>query len=355
MRLLGYVAVDFGCYCGIVFVLVQTYKPKRFQERLDYSFAVGRVRAQEQLLFDRAQYERLIRAQASKGFLGALAETRYSQFIDEESRTNPALIFARAGEENLRFCLKYAAEEWLELLLRLPAEIYNLKIGLKQALSEDAGLALRWQLPEMSRGLARGKQWYKVKALISEGGADALYRARERSDPALIDILLDRLEQRLALNLSTGQDYAFGYYQLFADLNNLLIALRLRFLDEDEGVLAETLLPGGILPAKTVFALIKADDETIEHLFGSTIFAQIMSTGWKSAREKSSLVPMEKKVRESLLEYVNSARYVALGYEPLLRFYRLWENELTNLRLLYAAKVAGLGSEECQELVVYGF
>ncbi|MEO0049720.1 MAG: V-type ATPase subunit [candidate division WOR-3 bacterium] len=335
---------------------MQSYKSIRFSERLDYSFAIGRVRALEAYFLDRQWYERLIRTKDAQQFLATVFESRYSQFFDELSRFNPPLIFTRAQEENLRFCLQYAAEEWLEALLRLPAEVYNLKVVLKQALKEEVGLGEKWELPVMRGDFARGRKWQEIIALINKEGAEAFSLAQERSDPSLIDIYLDRLEQRLALQLSSGQDYAFGYYRLFADLKNLVTALRVRLLGEDERVLAEALLPGGRLPAKTVLELVKVDEETLDTLLSSIgRYAPLIRIGLKSVKEKGSLVLMEREVRQTLLDYINLARYVALGYEPLLRFYRLWENELTNLRLLYAAKLAGLGAEECQDLVVYGF
>ncbi len=330
-------------------------KAIRFSENLDYSFAIGRLRAQESYLFDHQRYERLIRATDIKDFLGVLADSRYFQFLDDASRLNPELIFRRAQAEILRFCLKYSREDWLQALLRLPVAVYNLKISFKQAYQEGAGSIADWQLPEPARGFARGRIWQELMVLINEGGAEAFLHAREKSDPALIDIFLDRLEHRLAMKLCAGQDYAQGYYRLFADLTNLLTALRLRLLGEDEKVLKQALLPGGTLLEKEILALVGTGEEKLELAFGSGIFAQIVSYGWKSAKEMGSLVLMEKKVRERLLDYVNTARYVALGYEPLFRFYRLLENELTNLRLLYAAKLAGLETEKCQDLVVYGF
>lgn len=332
---------------------MQTFKPVRWSESLDYSFATGRLRALEVLLLDRTRYERLSRAVNVQEFFAILSETRYGQLLEAGDADNPALLFRRVQDENLRFCLQYAADEWLRQLLQLPVEMFNLKVALKKRLVPDAYGVEEWQLPAL--GWVRKEKWHRVAALIIQGAEEAFAQVRAQNDPALIDVVLDRIEQEVALTLTTGQDYAHNFYRLYADLANVQMVVRLRLLGEDEGVLDSGFLPGGSLPKKFLSPLVKLDDEGLLSALSSTPYHQLVRLGLKGIAEKGSLLPMEHRARETRLEYVNTARYVALGYEPLFRYSQLLDNELTNLRLLYGAKVSGLEPERCQELVVYAF
>ncbi|MGQ9708565.1 MAG: V-type ATPase subunit [bacterium] len=330
-------------------------KPVRWSESLDYSFAIGRLRALEVSFLDRLRYERLIRTENVREFLSILSESRYGQFHPEENINNPEVWFRRVQEENLQFCLQYAFDDWLRRLLQLPVEMHNLKVALKSRLGQGPFPVEKWELTVSGQYRRKAGKFPRIAAVIDNGVQEAFQRAKMENDPSMIDVVLDRVEQEVALNLSTGQEYALGFYRLFADVVNVQTVVRLKQLGEDARILEQAFLPGGRLPKDLLVPLIKAEGEAIEAVLGSTAYGQLLWIGLKASAEKGSLLPMERRGRELLIEYVNAARYVALGYEPLFRFSRLLDNELTNLRLLYSAKVSGLESERCQELVVYAF
>lgn len=154
---------------------------------------------------------------------------------------------------------------------------------------------------------------------------------------------------------STGNEYAEGYYRLYADITNLKMLVRLKFLNEDEQTFQIAFLPGGKLSCSQLLRLKNLEPSALKELPGGEPFFSLFDAGIRALTNRASFLPMEKTARLLLLDYINRARYVALGSEPLLRFFFLRENELTNLRQLSAAKIAGWGVRECQEVVVYGF
>ncbi len=325
-----------------------------------YGFAIGRLRAQETLLLDRSFYERLIRTEGANEFVSVLSETRYGQFLTADVSVNQGLLLA-AGE-NFSFCQEYAVDRWFQVLLQSIPDIFNLKVFLKRRFLGQ---------PVQDGELLAGGRWDRatLAALVEESGEkpkkaaaglapvrrrvlEVLQQARAANDPALIDLALDRFGQELALALTTGKDYAHRYYRLYADVTNVKTALRLRFLEEGEATFRLAFLPGGELDYPRLSWLLKPEEERVPLQVKDERLSFLVQVG-TAAGARGSFLPLERRAREILIDYINTARYVALGYEPLFRFYLLRENEIVNLRQLYAAKIAGFGPQECQEVVVY--
>ena len=86
---------------------------------------------------------------------------------------------------------------------------------------------------------------------------------------------------------------------------------------------------------------------------GREEFREYLEQGRAAVSERHSFVRMERIGREAELRYLRQTRYATFGHEPLAAFFLLHENELRNLRLLYAAKLSGLSLDETQDLVAY--
>jgi len=332
--------------------LVKPIRGIRWSENPLYAFAIGRVKSLETLLFDRSAYERLTRTADLAEFQQELLQSRYGQYAEEKGK-NPEQILTRAQSEALNFCLEYAREEWLNVLMALPYYILKTKIILKRQINPNASLETgEWQI--------KVRLPAAVTQRLRDAGMSALNEAQAKNDPALIDIVLDRVAGEITLNLSQNYDYAHGYYRLFADLLNIRTTLRMKLWNEDANSLKLVLIPGGYLPANLLLELLNTELQSFPNLkpkFTTPLLGnrywQLVERGLAGFAPCGSLIPLENGIRELLLEYVNCARYVSMGYEPLFRFYRLWENEITNLRLLAGAKLARLDPGKCLELVVY--
>lgn len=331
----------------------------RWSESKKYGFVTGRVRALEVFLLDRAVYERLIRAEGVTEFVNLLGATRYGDFLRTAGEGDVRQALSLAAEENFNFILQYANDRWLRAILTLLKEVFNLKVMLKNRLKKG-------EESEKPKVKSQNAKW-EVERRVAEVGAEVFLKAKERNDPAVIDLELDRFTQKMALSLTQDQDYAQGYYRLLADVTNLKTLFRLKVLGEEE-VFPDAFLPSGELSLQLLLQVLRTNNyeplkksrfwqlvqTSVRALDRSGVIESRTPTQDAGEEEVGSFLPLERQGREMLIDYINTARFVALGYEPLFRFYLLREEELRNLRLLYVAKVAGLELEECQELVVYG-
>jgi vacuolar-type H+-ATPase subunit C/Vma6 len=326
----------------------------RLSEDPKYGFAIGRVRALEPALIDRARYERFIRARDEEEFVAILGETAYARFLDGGA-TGVAQALDNAATENAAFLSAYAMDVWLIRLFSLPKAFRRLKTRIKQVLAQgQVGNQLAEDLQ------ATGMSPADVKRVVEE-----VERFTAHKNPAIVDMAVDRLAQETELALAEQSDFLLGYLRLHADIENLRTAVRLRAKEDGERVRAEEMkmafLAGGTLALNSLLAgMMQPWPAMLELLAkappygaGSEAFREYLDQGRMAVSEKRSFARMEKLGREAELRYLLQTRYATLGHEPLVTFFLLHENEQRNLRLLYAAKLAGLAPEETQDLVAY--
>jgi V/A-type H+/Na+-transporting ATPase subunit C len=328
----------------------------RLSENPEYGFAIGRVRALEAALLDRARYERLIRAQAGEEFVAILAETAYSKFLEGGSADVPQ-AFDRAAGENVAFFSQYALDPWLLDMVRLPAAFRSLKAALKTGLSRgdsEAATPAEFLAPR-----------FAPPANAAVAAAAAGYE--KNRDPAVIDMAMDRLMQKLLLDNASASEFVVGYLGLHADVENLRTLVRVKAQPgEGEGGERRTdmeaaFLLGGALAMEDFAAALPEPWAAVVDRFakappygvGNEVFRDYLEQGTAAVADKHSFVRMERYGREIELGFLRQTRYATAGYEPLVAFFLLHENELRNLRQLYAAKLAGVAMEIAQDLVAY--
>jgi V/A-type H+-transporting ATPase subunit C len=325
----------------------------KLSEDPKYGFAIGRVRALEPGLMDKPRYERFIRARSGEEFVAALAETAYARFLDGNS-AGVTEAFDRAAQETGDFLSAYALDDWLVQLFRTPATFRKLKTAFKNALSEakDGADQSEFEATEWST---------RVNQVLAET-TEAFVRER---NPAAVDVAFDRLMQEIMLQIAGHSEFLSGYFGLHADTENLRTLVRLKANERDDknsaGEMEAAFLAGGTLAlAGLLTALPQPWPAVVELLakappygVGSESFHDYLEQGRIAVTEKHSFTRMERLGRELELRYLRQTRYATFGHEPLVTFFLLRENELRNLRLLYAAKLAGRKDEETQELVAY--
>jgi V/A-type H+-transporting ATPase subunit C len=319
-----------------------------------YGFAIGRVRALEPALMDRPRYERFVRARNGEEFTAALAETAYARFL-ESGTADVMRAFGSAAEENAAFLSAYALDDWLLRLFSLPGAFRRLKTHLKEALSQgqnDVSVPNEFE--------ATGQ-----KLIVGRMVAETVEVFAKNRNPAAVDMAIDRLMQEVELQVASHSEFMIGYLGLHADTENLRTLVRRKAKEGGEKAPAEEMeaafLKGGTLTLACLLAALPQPWPAVLELLakappfgaGSEAFHDYLEQGRVAVTDRRSFTRMERHGREVELRYLRQTRYATFGHEPLVAFFLLRENELRNLRLLYAAKLAGLAVEEAQDLVAY--
>ncbi len=326
----------------------------RLSEDSKYGFAIGRVRALEPTLMDRPRYERFVRARGGEEFAAALAETAYGKFL-EGGAAGVARALEGAAKENSTFFSACALDEWLVRLFSMPAAFRVMKAAVKGALSQGGSDIT---LPEELVALPE-------RPIIAKVVGDVLQAFSRDRNPAAVDAAVDRLQQQVERQVASASEFVAGYFALHADTENLRTLVRVKARENDDKVLAGEMetafLEGGALTLASLLSALPQPWEAILGLLakappngvGSEEFREYLEQGRAALTDRRSFLRMERLGRELELGYLRLTRYATFGHEPLVAFFLLRENELRNLRLLYAAKLAGLGVEQTQDLVAY--
>jgi V/A-type H+-transporting ATPase subunit C len=326
----------------------------RLSEDPKYGFAVGRVRALEPTLLDRPRYERLVRTRDREEFAAALAETAYGKFL-EGGAAGVTRALEGAARENRDFFSECALDDWLVRLFAMPAAFRTLKVAVKDALAQSR---TEVTLPKELDTLPE-------RGAIAGVVADILQAFVRDRNPAAVDVALDRLEQQVERQAASGSEFLTGYFALHADVENLRTLVRVKAgenADKDlAGEMKAAFLEGGKLTLDGLLSALPQPWEALPDLLakarpdgaGSEELREYLEQGKAAVTDRRSFVRMERLGREVELRYLRRTRYATFGHEPLVAFFLLRKNEMRNLRLLYAAKLARLGIEETQDLVAY--
>jgi V/A-type H+-transporting ATPase subunit C len=292
-----------------------------------------------------------------------LTDTTYGRFLGGEHNRGLSSALDAAAAENMAFFQEHCLDEWLLDLYRLRIDAHNLKTAVKRHLS---GV-------ELSAGDVQGNgRWSREQLLAFVSGersagpeavADTVRQAIRRygddRDPAGVDTAIDKLVQVMALELAQPSDFVSGYYRLHADVENLRTLVRVKLLPggkEGRGsaiLLTDSLLIGGTLTPGILSSLLQGEWDMLVSHFAMSPFRQYVEEGTTAAVRAMSMLKMERLGREQELHYLKQSRYATFGHEPLATFFLMHENELRNLRQLYAAKQASLTEEDTRELVAY--
>ncbi|MFO7639086.1 MAG: V-type ATPase subunit [bacterium] len=326
-----------------------------------YGFAIGRVRALEARLFDRQQWDRLVRARDAEEFRSLFAETDYARGAQQDAGAAGAqetgALLAAASAENFAFLARYCEDEWVLDLFRLLADVHNLKVTAKAALAgrELPGTALldygRWDADQLAAlaGAQRGAKPERFRAAVAE----ARNRWESGPVPAFLDAVLDRAGRAEVAAAVRDNEFLAGYFDLAADVQNLRALVRVKLLGENRDAVLEAMLPGGSIAPRRLAGLLGEDWAAVAAAFRLTRYGPMMEQGIAGLVNSGSLLRFERLGRELELDWLSRARYMTFGFEPLVGYYLFRENEIANLRRLAVAKSAGLGEADCAELVAH--
>jgi vacuolar-type H+-ATPase subunit C/Vma6 len=328
----------------------------RMSENTAYGFAVGRVRALENSLLGRGQYDRLLRVAGPVEFAAALQDVGYGRFFDSSAAGDAVEAALNAAlADYVGFLMQYAIDPWLAHLFQIPVDTQNLKTAIKAA---RVGVGEPLFLP--------GGAWTKAQVGGIAAGESAavdgvvvdtvkpLLAGDRPADATAIDAAVDRLEQRLTLAAVAPSGFLSGFARLRADLENSRTAARLKAAGEEFGEAEALLLDGGTITEAQLRSAIGGDWESFPRALGDDAgIGHVLEEGVARFTTTGSLLHWERVSREAELGYLRGSRYAIFGHEPLATFHYFRLNELRNLRGLNAAQRAGVDADVAQELVAY--
>ena len=273
-----------------------------------YPYAVGRVKARESSRLDRTQWGRLLEADSVQ----AMQILREYGYGGDSTETDIDLLTGEELHRTVVFINEITPDRTLTDLFLYPADGQNLKLFLKARLfseeNVDAYISRDGSLnPEILKVCVAQEDF----SLLPAAWQQVLTGIFEITNPRLLSAAVDRAVFSLTEHVlkEKNNDLLRTYYETQVRYLNILAKMRAERLHWGEKETREMLLPmEGELPS--------LPEEDISDI--------------------------ERKMNRELLEIVRSRRDDSFGIAPIVLFLLEKRTEARNLRILFAAKRAGL-------------
>ena len=333
-------------------------------------YASARLRAMEHRLVGRERLEILIEARSSDEVMDRLAEygiapEEAAADVAAETTARPLGEARSAAREAMLLAVLREAYTEVETSVpepavfryfRYPYDCHNLKAAIK---CEVRGISAADILFDFGTVPAAD-----VEPLLREGKPDAfppsmaaaVPAAKEAydktGDPRRIDTVLDRAcyEDMLSAATAAGDEVLLGWLKAKIDLVNILVCLRiLRMAMGKPGraFLEEALLPGGTLNADFFTSLYDGGEAYLWEVISRTPYAALTQV----EGEMRSLSAVERAADDVYMTLVRKDARTPFGAAVAGGYLVGCETAVKNIRILLAAKDAGLSSEIIRERI----
>lgn len=325
----------------------------------DYLGVSAYVRALENSLLTTEQLEQLITAKSYdeevkllQGFGYSELEPKHPEAIDADL----TLVRAEALEELSAllpdpgvldvFRIKY---DYHNIKAMLKAEVMNVSPG---SMLADLGRISVEELMVAQRENDGSNLPGRLASAVYVG-RDVLSKTR---DPQLMDVAVDKWYFRDLLETAegTGSDFLVGYVRLQIDAANLRTLVRTLRMGKNEDFLRGVLFKNGEIPTEELLRVCANRGAGLAELYAPTSLADAAEEGAKALRG-GAVTMFEKRCDDALTAYLDRARLIPFGEEPVLAYLVAKETEYTNLRIVLMGRMAGVPAEVIRERLRAGY
>lgn len=318
----------------------------------DYLHATARVRALENGMVTRRDFQKMIDAKTAEEAYKVLSDAPICHGVPMED-------YEAALEKNLldayQLLDRIAPGCGLTRLFRCPYDGHNLKTAIKarRAAGDVSGVYSNLgNLPakELKDRLESGRL-EGLPAPLAQAALEARDTLAKTGDPQAVDILLDRgiLASVALLAEEIPSPFLQKYVAAQIDIANIRAAVRLGRMGKSAFFLGKVLAPGGRIPLSAISeAYVKGTDAVLA-VISSSPYEKALEPAFDSIRQKASLSLFEKLCDNALVEALDEVRRIPFGIEPLVAYLAAKEGETKAARIVMASKLAGVPPQQITE------
>lgn len=316
--------------------------------QISHAYAAGKVRALERTLLNKAALERLISAPTCEDVAHVLTESEWGEARTKQDVEFLAAAHVREACHLLRDC---SAEPEITDCFLLKYDILNLKLLLKARMLGEShpGLSDCGTLSsEMLKKCVDERNYLSCPAPLRAVMERIEKYISVTPDPLYVDQELDKAYAAFIVDrmAKTTNAPIKAYFDAWAEMSNLLIALRSASMKKGSSLAAGLLLPGGTLP-KDVFLRIADEPDRAYASIQMRPYAGHLKEAL-SATGKDALTALERQADNYLLSLVRSHRFEPTSIFPPIGYLLAREREAAAVRLIVTAKAANVKPERIE-------
>ncbi len=328
----------------------------------DYLSVSARVRAMENDLLTTEQFEQLIGTKSDDEARKLLQSFGYGELEPTHPEAVDADLTAVRAEALEDLASSFPDPGHLDVF-KIKYDYRNVKAMLK---ADVAGVSPGEMLTDLGRvrveeiytaGHAKGPE--ELAALpgclgaAAHEGYEILSATR---DPQLSDVAVDRWYFRDLLETAEGTGSAFltGYVRLQIDAVNLRTLVRTLRMGKNADFLRGVLVDGGSVDADELLRVSMNGGSGLVELYAPTRLADAAAAGTETLRG-GLLTEFEKRCDDAQSAYLDEARLIPFGEEPVLAYLAALETEYRNLRIVLMGRAAGVPADVIRSRLRAGY
>ena len=309
------------------------------------------LRAREGKMLNAERAERMLEAPSFEDAAKLLTDCGYEDMSQMNAEEIEKALTARKAEimEELD---RLAPDRLISDIFRVKYDYHNAKVLLKaeamgqspDRLLSDAGRIAGRQMKEYYH---EGK-YSSMPGSLGKAAAEAKEYLAKSSNPQQMDFMLDKacFAEMTELAEESGNAYLKDYVKLLIDCANLKSTVRTLRMGKNRDFLQETLIPGGKISADRL--LTSTDKESLTGLYVHSGLEKAAALGAEAA-EGGTLTAFERACDNAVNAYLEKAKLVSFGSEPLTAYLASLENEITAARMILTGRLAGVQPKALRE------
>ena len=316
----------------------------------DYLSLSARVRAMENDLLTAEQFEQLITAKSDDDARKLLQSFGYGELNPAHPEAIDADLAAVRLEALEDLGAGFPDPGCLDVF-KLKYDYHNVKALLKaDAMNAEAGTMLTdlGRVPvEKLTGQAKNlSELDDVPGYLGDAAREGYEILSTTRDPQLADIAVDRWCFRDLLETAerTGSAFLCGYVRLQIDCANLRTLVRTLRMGKNADFLRGVLFDGGDVAPDELLRVSANNGGGLVELYAPTPLASAAEEGAK-VLGGGALTEFEKRCDDALAAYLDAARLISFGEEPVIAYLAARETEYMNLRIVLMGRAVGVPAD----------
>lgn len=336
-------------------------------ENTQFAQSVAWMRVMENQLLSENEMERMILAKDAKDAYRILNETDYSSHVGDIENIESFEEVINSGLRDAKVLInKIAPEKWAFNILWYRYDFHNMKVLLKAKHSEktyddvhnllftfgavpvEALKKYIFEGEEASFGLSEEDEKY-LKESIKLANTDYL----KSDDPQIIDIVSDKRFCKIInqLAVKSGNAFLIKLTKKYIDLKNIELFIRLKIQKREEELLEKGFVRRGYLEKYRFVDAFRKDINDFAESLKHTDYGNIIRDAVKGYEDDKSFVKLDKLSYDHLTDYIQQAKRIAIGPEPVFAYFWAKKNNALIIRSIMVAKLNDIDPEDIRNMI----
>lgn len=325
------------------------------------------IRVLETKLLNENELERMVLAKDARDAYKILNETDYSSHIGDIEKLESFQEVINAGlKDTKELIMRITPENWVFNILWFRYDFHNLKVLLKAKYSgkefaEVENFLLQFgSIPteklkkfifgneDVSFGLEQNYEEY-----IKESVALAKMDYEKDEDPQMIDIVLDKRLCKIMNDIALRSENAFliKLTKKYIDLKNIELFIRLKIQKRDESLLLKGFINRGYLETYRFVDSFRKDVSDFSESMKHTDYGDIIREAIKGYEDEKSFVKLDKLTYDHFTDYIQQAKRIAIGPEPVFAYFWAKKNNALVIRSVMVGKLNNIAPENIRKII----